>query len=72
MPNPHTAEAQDHYVQANAAAEVTVGPGALPLMCPNRQSALWASHPRVFLPIETAPQGTLLCPYCGTRYTLVR
>ena len=40
----------------------------LPLHCPMPGTALWNSHPRVFLPIEEA--GTAVCPYCGTRYVL--
>jgi uncharacterized Zn-finger protein len=40
----------------------------LPLHCPTPAMALWNSHPRVFLPIETT--GEALCPYCGTHYTL--
>ena len=41
----------------------------LPLHCPLPSMTLWNTHPRVFLPIETA--GEALCPYCGTRYKLV-
>ncbi len=41
----------------------------LPLHCPPPSTKLWNTHPRVFLPIETA--GEALCPYCGTRYKLV-
>jgi uncharacterized Zn-finger protein len=40
----------------------------LPLHCPLPSMKLWNTHPRVFLPIETA--GEALCPYCGTRYKL--
>jgi uncharacterized Zn-finger protein len=40
----------------------------LPLHCPMPDTALWNSHPRVFLPIEET--GTAVCPYCGTRYVL--
>ena len=40
----------------------------LPLHCPTPSMRLWNSHPRVFLPIESA--GQALCPYCGTLYTL--
>lgn len=40
----------------------------LPLHCPTKEVALWASHPRVFLDI--AQTGQAICPYCGTRYTL--
>lgn len=40
----------------------------LPLHCPTKEVALWASHPRVFLDI--AATGDAKCPYCGTSYTL--
>ena len=40
----------------------------LPLHCPTKQVALWASHPRVFLDITVTGEAT--CPYCGTRYKL--
>lgn len=40
----------------------------LPLHCPTKEVALWASHPRVFLDITET--GTAACPYCGTVYKL--
>ena len=40
----------------------------LPLHCPMQDSALWNSHPRVFLPIEET--GKAKCPYCGAEYVL--
>jgi len=40
----------------------------LPLHCPTPQTALWCSHPRVFLDVSAS--GEALCPYCGTRYRL--
>ena len=40
----------------------------LPLHCPTKEVALWASHPRVFLDINKT--GAVACPYCGTKYTL--
>jgi len=40
----------------------------LPLHCPTKEIAQWASHPRVFLDI--AKEGKVACPYCGTQYTL--
>lgn len=39
----------------------------LPLHCPPAASALWSSHPRVFLNIAS---GEVSCPYCGTKYRL--
>jgi uncharacterized Zn-finger protein len=50
------------------ARQVDVVAADLPLHCPTAATALWASHPRVFLPVETT--GEALCPYCGTRYIL--
>lgn len=40
----------------------------LPLHCPMPGTALWNSHPRVFLPIDVT--GEERCPYCGTLYVL--
>jgi uncharacterized Zn-finger protein len=48
--------------------EVEVTVADLPLHCPLPSQKLWNSHPRVFLPIEAT--GSVLCPYCGTRYVL--
>ncbi len=47
-------------------AEITAAD--LPLSCPPRDERVWDAHPRVYLPIEAT--GSMLCPYCGTRYTL--
>jgi uncharacterized Zn-finger protein len=47
---------------------VEVDPKDLPVFCPNPAMPLWSSHPRVFLDI--AVTGNVMCPYCGTRYTL--
>ena len=41
---------------------------SLPLSCPLKNSSLWDSHPRVYLPI--AKTGHVTCPYCGTEYFL--
>ncbi|MDC8446200.1 MAG: zinc-finger domain-containing protein [Nitrosomonas sp.] len=46
--------------------EITVDD--LPLHCPTPAMQLWNTHPRVYLPIEKT--GEVLCPYCGTHYTL--
>ncbi|MEO1957088.1 MAG: zinc-finger domain-containing protein [Methylophilaceae bacterium] len=48
--------------------ELEVTAKDLPLHCPTKEVALWASHPRVFLDIVRA--GEVACPYCGTKYTL--
>jgi uncharacterized Zn-finger protein len=48
--------------------EIEVTAKDLPLHCPTKEVALWASHPRVFLDI--ADTGHAACPYCGTKYKL--
>lgn len=70
MPNPNTAQHQDQFSVANGQTRVEVSSADLPLACPNEYSQLWASHPRVFLPIEDSAKGEVLCPYCGTHYVL--
>ncbi|MDR2872514.1 MAG: zinc-finger domain-containing protein [Xanthomonadaceae bacterium] len=56
---------------ANAEKAYSVHRSDLPLSCPTAEMALWDSHPRVYLPIEEAPAGRVICPYCGAVYTLV-
>ncbi len=48
----------------------TVMKADLPLFCPRNDGDLWASHPRVFIPIEEAENHEALCPYCGTHFVL--
>ncbi len=48
--------------------EIEVTAKDLPLHCPTKEVALWASHPRVFL--DVAQTGHVACPYCGTKYKL--
>lgn len=45
-----------------------ISPQNLPLSCPLKNSSLWDSHPRVYLPI--AKTGQVTCPYCETEYFL--
>ena len=54
--------------QANAARHYEVTRKDLPLHCPMDGMAVWNSHPRVFMDIETT--GRAKCPYCGAEYTL--
>jgi uncharacterized Zn-finger protein len=54
----------------NAQQHHDVTPKDLPLHCPMPGMSLWDSHPRVFLPITTSPNGQVSCPYCGTAFTL--
>ena len=72
MPDPQTAAHPDDFETPNGARQQDIRDDSLPLHCPIKGSSLWDSHPRVFLPIEDMPDGTIRCPYCGTVYTLVR
>lgn len=56
--------------QANAQTQYEVRRADLPLSCPLPSMALWNSHPRVYLPIETEG-GQSDCPYCGAHFVLV-
>ena len=56
--------------QANAQQRYEVHRSDLPLSCPLPSMALWNSHPRVYLPIETEG-GQSDCPYCGAHFVLV-
>lgn len=42
----------------------------LPLCCPLPTMRVWDAHPRVYLALEK--NGTAVCPYCSTQYTLVQ
>lgn len=58
------------YDKLNTQKEMMVRKKDLPLHCPTDESAIWCSHPRVFLSIESAPNQEIRCPYCGTLYKL--
>jgi uncharacterized Zn-finger protein len=70
MPNPHTADRQGDYKTPNDMRVYEISRSALPLRCPLPEMSLWNSHPAVYLPIEDAPDGRMLCPYCGTEFVL--
>jgi len=53
---------------AQSTREIEVAAKDLPLHCPTKEVALWASHPRVFL--DMTESGHAMCPYCGTQYRL--
>jgi uncharacterized Zn-finger protein len=57
-------------VQANAQKRYEVHRSDLPLSCPLPSMALWNSHPRVYLPIESEG-GEADCPYCGSHFVLI-
>lgn len=70
MPNPHSADQQDKFKTPNMRRSYKVSKHDLPLHCPLPGASLWDSHPRVYLPIEDAKDGRMLCPYCSTEYVL--
>ena len=53
-------------------ARVEVTLDQLPMHCPAPDAPLWNNHPRVFIPLEDAPDGVATCSYCGTEYVLRR
>ncbi len=53
----------------NTARHIEVTAKDLPLHCPTPSMLIWNSHPRVFL--DVAKSGEVLCPYCGTKFTLL-
>src|SRR5690606_21216871 len=61
---------QPQPLQANAQRQYEVHRADLPLSCPLPSMALWNSHPRVYLPIETEG-GEADCPYCSAHFVLV-
>mgnify|MGYP005824581659 CR=1 FL=1 len=61
---------QTQPLPANAQREYQVRRADLPLSCPLPEMALWNSHPRVYLPIESEG-GSADCPYCGAHFVLV-
>ena len=60
----------DDCKKLNTLKEVVINRKDLPLHCPVDDSAIWCSHPRVFLAIETVKNNEIRCPYCGTLYRL--
>lgn len=65
-----SANKEADYKKLNITNEVTITSNDLPLHCPTNVSALWCSHPKVFLAIEKSKNGKARCPYCGTLYIL--
>jgi uncharacterized Zn-finger protein len=59
----------DDLQSANAEKVYRVTAADLPLHCPQPDSYLWNSHPKVYLPIEET--GAAKCPYCSASYQLV-
>ena len=53
-----------------AEAVVRLRPEDLPAHCPGDNTALWCSHPKVYVAISEADGDSWLCPYCGTRFVM--
>ena len=60
---------EQKLIPANEKNIYNVTHADLPLSCPMPGMTLWNSHPRVFL--DVAQSGVALCPYCGTKFTLL-
>ncbi|MBK1694923.1 hypothetical protein CKO09_09245 [Chromatium weissei] len=61
---------QAHSTASAPAGAISVSRRDLPLSCPPPNAPVWNQHPRVFLPIEHASDGEVVCPYCGAHYAL--
>lgn len=70
MPNPQTARNQKNYRPPNDRKVIEISRKSLPVACPTPDMALWNSHPRVYLPFDSARNGRLVCPYCSTEFVL--
>jgi uncharacterized Zn-finger protein len=70
IPRADMTATQTQPLPANAEREYQVRRADLPLSCPLPSMALWNSHPRVYLPIESEG-GQADCPYCGAHFVLV-
>ncbi|WPL15146.1 Zinc-finger domain protein [Thiorhodovibrio winogradskyi] len=55
---------------AAAPGPIKIQASKLPLSCPRPGEELWNMHPRVYLPIDKAPDRRTVCPYCGAVYVL--
>lgn len=55
--------------QSKSQAVIEVTKDELPMHCPAPGAALWDSHPRVFIPLDDAPEAS--CSYCGNVFKLV-
>lgn len=69
-PATHETQASTQTPAAGVQGTIPVTRADLPLACPRPDHSLWDMHPRVYLPIETAPDHAAVCPYCGARYRL--
>jgi uncharacterized Zn-finger protein len=62
-------KAHEGTIPASTSKQYQVSSKNLPLSCPMPDMAVWNSHPRVYLPIETT--GKASCPYCSATFTLI-
>jgi len=69
MSRPRHGTIGEELQPANAEKVYRVSARDLPLHCPQPDSYLWNSHPKVYLPIEQT--GEAKCPYCSASYELV-
>lgn len=69
MARPRHGTVDEELKPANAEKVYRVTVSDLPLHCPQDDSYLWNSHPKVYLPIEQT--GEAKCPYCSASYELV-
>ena len=56
----------------NTKKQIEISENDLPLHCPMPDMLKWNAHPRVFLEIEKAANHEIICPYCSTKYKLVK
>jgi uncharacterized Zn-finger protein len=68
MSNPYSSDQQGQTPNDRRSYEITRRD--LPLHCPLQGQSLWNSHPRVYIPIEEAKDGRMICPYCSTEFVL--
>lgn len=69
MARPRHGTVDENLKPPNAEKVYRVTAKDLPLHCPQDDSYLWNSHPKVYLPIEQTGQAK--CPYCSASYELV-
>jgi uncharacterized Zn-finger protein len=68
MSNPYSSDQQGQTLNDRRSYEITRRD--LPLHWLLQGQSLWNSHPRVYIPIEEAKDGRMICPYCSTEFVL--
>ncbi len=69
MSEQHVSKETQAESVSNSELLVEVTRDELPMHCPAPSAPLWNSHPRVYIPLDDAPEAA--CSYCGTVYRLV-